>query len=294
MFRSWPFSFASAVTLCVLASGCATPPQRIAETASGRPEVFVNVRDAELVKGLAISEFQVNGFVLTNSAPYTLQFDRQLSIGQEILAQLFIGNQYSTTPIAHVTLSFASEARTIRVFASSSISTQMAFGQIRTLSMDNNNAWFNDIYRLLQSVKSKAQEQQDIDKMTDTPPVVAQTIIGQTATTAQAAPSHKPKTVPPTPQHKISEVSDPYGVKFEEAYEGLRVVSVTPNGAANRAGVKIGHIVTHLNGRPLSALYWTNAVEQINNSAPDIVLTIQRKGDIQITADLPVATQSAN
>jgi hypothetical protein len=294
MGRRSPIGFASVVTSCLLAAGCATPPQRVADTPSGRPEVIVNIRDPELVKGAAISEFQVNRFVLTNSAPYSLQFERKLDASQAMLAQFFIGNAYSTTPIANVTLSFASEGSAVRVFASSSITTQMAFGQVRTLNMDGNNAWFNDIFGLLQSVKRTAELQHGVDPNAEAPVVAAQVVNRGPASGGQAPSPIKSGVVLSTPPPGSSALQDPFGVKFEEGYEGLRVASVVPNHAAHRAGLKAGDIVTHLNGRPLSALYWSHAVQQIVSSGPEIILTVQRKGDIRIRTDIAAAEQPTN
>lgn len=139
-------------------SGCAMPPQRIAQTPSGRPEIILNTTDVDLVKATIINEMQVADFFLQDDSKYRLVFTKQLEGNQGIMAQLVIGNSYSTTPVAEVSFNLSKVGSTIKVIEFSSISTQMAFGQVNRMDMKNNNAWFNDLYSLLQRVKAKVED----------------------------------------------------------------------------------------------------------------------------------------
>jgi hypothetical protein len=146
-----------ALTSFILFSGCAME-QRIAQTPSGRPEVVIDSNDMDLVKSSIINEMQTANYQLQNDSQYRLAFTKQLEGGQGFMAQLLLGNSYSTPPIAEVSFNLSKQASKIKVMEFSSISTQMAFGQVNRGDMKDNNAWFNGFYLLLQRVKTTAEK----------------------------------------------------------------------------------------------------------------------------------------
>lgn len=137
--------------------GCAAQPERIAQTPSGRPEVVIHTDDTDLVKAEIINEMQTLGFFLRDDSKYRLVFTKELEGSQAILTQLAIGNSYSTTPVGECAFNLSTTENGIRVVEFSSISTQMAMGQVRRMDMKGNNAWFNDLYTLLQRVKQRSE-----------------------------------------------------------------------------------------------------------------------------------------
>lgn len=143
--------------LLVVFSGCAPMPQRIAQTASGRPEVVISTIDVNLVKSELVNVMQSGGFLLQDESDYRMVFTRELDGSQATLARLAIGNAYSTTPQAEVAFTFAKMASSVRVVAFASITTQMPYGQIQRGDMKDNNAWFNDFYSALQNVKVRVE-----------------------------------------------------------------------------------------------------------------------------------------
>lgn len=138
-------------------AGCAVPPARIAQTLSRRPEVIIEADDVDLVKSEVINEMQMRGFFLQDDSKYRLVFTKELEGGQAILTQLVIGNSYSTTPVAQCAFNLSATGNGIKVVEFSSISTQMAMGQIQRMDMRDNNAWFNDFHTVLLRVKQRIE-----------------------------------------------------------------------------------------------------------------------------------------
>ncbi len=147
---------------CLVFSGCG--PQRIAKTVSGRPEVTIHSENTDLVKSAVINEMQILGFLLSDDSKYRLVFTKQMEGGQAMMAQLALGNSYSTTPVAEVSYNITKIKSQIKVVGFSSMSTQMAFGQVNRYDMENNNVWFNNIQSLLQKVKTEIEGQVQISQ----------------------------------------------------------------------------------------------------------------------------------
>lgn len=150
--------FVIAILTTLFLAACNTP-ERIAYTPSGRPEIMINSTDFDLVKSTIINEMQMQDFLLSDDSKYRLVFTKQMKGGDAALAQLAIGNSYSTTPVAEFSFNISQVGDQIKVIGFSSVSTQMAFGQVNRMDMKNNNAWFNDIQNLLQQVKYSVERQ---------------------------------------------------------------------------------------------------------------------------------------
>jgi len=71
--------------------------------------------------------------------------------GDAILAQMLIGNSYSTTPELFVKFVIFKNGATVRVQAYQWMQTQMAFGQVRKSEL-NGNAQFNVVLKALISI----------------------------------------------------------------------------------------------------------------------------------------------
>lgn len=134
-------------------TGCASSQPRIAQTLSGRPEITLNTSNMELVKGAIISEMQTRGCALQSDSNYLLSFSKQMFGLNAALTQIAIGNQYSTTPNENISFTLSKIGQTVRVVAFCSVSTQMVFGQTQSADMSGNNAWFNELQRILYAVQ---------------------------------------------------------------------------------------------------------------------------------------------
>ena len=152
--------FCITILFFALLSGCAMPPKRVAETSSGRPEVTINTTDLDLVKSEIINQMQSGNFFLQDDSKYRLLFTKEMEGGQAVMAQMLVGNSYSTTPVAEIAFNLSKQGNSIKVIEFSSFSTQMAFGQVNRQDMKGNNAWFNDFYNILQRVKYNVESSQ--------------------------------------------------------------------------------------------------------------------------------------
>ena len=153
-------------------AGCVSAPDRIAQTPSGRPEVIIQTGDVDLVKSEIINEMQTADFLLQDDSKYRLTFTKELDGDQAILAQLLIGNSYSTTPVGEWAFNLSASGNGIKVLGFGSISTQMAMGQVRRTDMKGNNAWFNAAYSLLERVKQKIEGREQANSVEPSEPGV--------------------------------------------------------------------------------------------------------------------------
>jgi len=82
---------------------------------------------------------------------------KDLEPGNALLAQFLIGNEYSTTPVLKIRFSAAQIGIDTRVQVYEWLETQMAFGQVRTIEMNNNNE-FNKVEQMLIQLGGQVQE----------------------------------------------------------------------------------------------------------------------------------------
>lgn len=148
--------------LLLVALGCATE-SRIAATPSGLPEVTINTYDMEAVKASIITKVAPIGYTLQSDSNYRLFFTRQTSGLEAAFTQVLIGNSYSTTPEKSLNITIFKAKQSVRVMASGAVSTQMAFGQVRSVNLSEGSRWFNDLQRILFAVKEEV-EQAEVDE----------------------------------------------------------------------------------------------------------------------------------
>lgn len=77
-----------------------------------------------------------------------------------------------------------------------------------------------------------------------------------------------------------------------QIYLGVYVRSVTPNGAADQAGIQAGDIIIGVNGEAISTSQELNKKKDEHNAGDTITLNISRNGiDIDIQVILQEVTQ---
>lgn len=140
------------IAIHVLCIGCVTV-ERSAYTPSGKPEVTIKNTTLDRVSSEIVNEMSARGFSLVQQSTNSMMFNKQMTGGQAIGAQLLIGNSYSTTPESEVRFMLSNSGNSVNVIADMSMSTQMAFGQVNRQPMNNNNAWFNEVHALLDKVR---------------------------------------------------------------------------------------------------------------------------------------------
>lgn len=139
--RSQVLSF---LLFAALLAGCAAPPPLIAQTPSHRPEATFDNLSTKDVLGKMVGICLMQGAVIVNQTDYQLVCQKDMSPGDAVLAQILIGNRYSTTPVVKIRFNAAPIGNGVRVQTYQWIETQMAMGQVQTVEM-NGNENFNSI-----------------------------------------------------------------------------------------------------------------------------------------------------
>ena len=140
----------------LLLAGCVTQPEKIATTASGKPELTIATSDVGRIKSMIIGDLVNHGYTVEQDTEYSLTLSRRLSGGEEMVAALAVGNSYSTnTRIASYT--FVRDGGSVRVIFAAQIRAQMPGGQVRNQPLDGNNTVFNTFQQQLIEIKKKIE-----------------------------------------------------------------------------------------------------------------------------------------
>lgn len=128
-------------------SGCASPTL-LKKTASGLPEgVFVDdTRDH--IKQRLLSACAKRGLMTMEYGASQVECSQVMTGGDAFLAQMIVGNSYSTTPESKVRFTVTQIGNDVQVVAHQWIESQMAFGQIRRQPL-NQAKHVNDIQGML-------------------------------------------------------------------------------------------------------------------------------------------------
>jgi hypothetical protein len=133
-----------ALSLAILATGCATQPARIAQTTSGHPEVVIPRADSvDAVKSRLIERLMNAGWQLDQETASRVAFSKEMTGGQAVAAQLVLGNADSSTPRWERAYTLVKAVDGVRIYATSSMSTVMPFGKVNRVELTSNNE-FND------------------------------------------------------------------------------------------------------------------------------------------------------
>lgn len=135
-----------------LLAGCIIQPMRLAKTASGFPEVVININDFDRVKHEVITEMQIIGFSLEDDPENHMCFKKELVYTGSSQQENFLKK-------AEVIYSLSQIQKGIRVILISSvICTYDSHGTIlKREEMKDNNVWFNYFYTILQNVKTNVE-----------------------------------------------------------------------------------------------------------------------------------------
>lgn len=138
---------ALALAPLLLTFGCATQAPMV-KTPSGRPEAIFHNSSPEEVRSKLSSACLDAGLVISDSTNNAVMCTKQMEGMQAALAQMAIGNAYSTAPVQSVRFNLVNTDAGVRVQAFQWIETQMPFGQINRQEL-NAGAQFNEIQQLL-------------------------------------------------------------------------------------------------------------------------------------------------
>lgn len=146
-------TFQALLTVAIL-SACTAGELPMTQTPSGRPEVTFPTRNLALVSEKLVGLCAQKGILVQKSEMNEVICGGTMEGGSAILAQMMIGNSYSTTPSQLVRFTIFPYQSGTRVQAYQWIETQMAFGQVNRSEM-NSASQFNSIMQALISVGGK-------------------------------------------------------------------------------------------------------------------------------------------
>lgn len=75
------------------------------------------------------------------------------------------------------------------------------------------------------------------------------------------------------------------GMSFVAVPDGLYIGAVVPNGAAAKAHISVGMVITALNGIPIKGVPYQSAVGMLRAAPSPLILTIVGVGDVKITKE---------
>jgi hypothetical protein len=126
------------VILTVLLVSACAHEALIKPTTSGFPEGIFNNTTVEEVQSKIMNGCTLNGLNIYDTNRNQVICGKITSGMDAVLAGVAIGNQYSTTPERKIRFSIFQQGADVKVVAQEWIETQMAFGQIKQMPLDNN------------------------------------------------------------------------------------------------------------------------------------------------------------
>jgi hypothetical protein len=137
-----------ALLLALLVAGCATGPQARYATPSGLPEAMFTDSTLRDVNGVLQNACMRGGLPVVQATDYNVRCQLRLNAMQQTVIQMGIGNSYSTTPVGFVDFALAPLGGDVRVSARTFAQTQMAFGQVNSVEL-NNAAMLNGVMDMM-------------------------------------------------------------------------------------------------------------------------------------------------
>lgn len=136
------------LVMLALLVGCASGPAARYSTPSGRAEAVFRETTTTEVNGRIQNECMRRSHFVVEASDFNVRCQMQLNSMQSMAVQLAIGNSYSTRPAAFLDFRLAPMQNDVRVSARSWAQTQMAFGQVNTMALDN-TAMLNEVMDML-------------------------------------------------------------------------------------------------------------------------------------------------
>ena len=141
-----------------LLSGCASQPPLKKITNSGKPEgEYVNTTRTSVMNALT-SYCNEKGFMVLEATDSNVLCSKETDGMGSVMAQMAIGNAYSTTPVGKLRFSIGEIGDKIKVWTDAWIETQMAMGQVNQMKITD-NASINALQERLDNLKPKTKSQ---------------------------------------------------------------------------------------------------------------------------------------
>lgn len=129
----------TAFALVLALTACAPQQALVKKTSSGYPEGVFSNSNVEDVRSKLIGGCSSRGILVQESSGNQVVCGKTMDGGEAVLAQVLVGNSYSTTPERKIRFVIYQSGADVRVTAQQWIELQMAFGQIRRTELDGNN-----------------------------------------------------------------------------------------------------------------------------------------------------------
>jgi len=142
------------VTTSLLVLAACQTVQPIKTTASGRPEAVFAGETSESVSNKIAAGCMSKGLLIKESSSSMVVCGKTMEGGEAVLAQMLVGNSYSTTPEKSIRFNIVSYDGSVRVAAYQWFESQMAFGQVNRQELNSGNH-FNDVQNFLYSLGGK-------------------------------------------------------------------------------------------------------------------------------------------
>jgi O-acetylhomoserine/O-acetylserine sulfhydrylase-like pyridoxal-dependent enzyme len=146
--------------LSIFLFSCASAPERVSKTASGKPEVVINFANVDEIKAQIISDRLNDGYMIANDTPFLLELQRRTKGNEDFAAYFAVGNAYSTN-YRTISVNFIKSNESVRIVVASYLKAHMPFGQVNTSEITSNNV-YNLWQKYLNNLKHKFE-----DKNTD-------------------------------------------------------------------------------------------------------------------------------
>lgn len=150
--KIWTLSFALLLSACAVA-----PQQKIVQTRSGFPETVIANEKVDVFKSEVTNHMLNNQYSIKEESQNRIVFVKQLTGTQGFLTKASLGNAYSSTPESEISFVFTPASGQTRVVSQGFESTQMAYGQVRKASLQDNVGWFNAVSEMLRKIKLKVE-----------------------------------------------------------------------------------------------------------------------------------------
>ena len=140
----------------VMLGGCATQEALRTPTTSGYPEGVFIFSTVDVVRSKVIAGCSSRGLLVQEATGNQVVCGKTMQGGEAVLAQMLVGNSYSTTPDRKIRFIIYQTGNNVTVTAQQWIETQMAFGQTRRQELNSNNQR-NDMQQFLFSIGAADQ-----------------------------------------------------------------------------------------------------------------------------------------
>lgn len=234
--------------IAAVAACASSPPETLqVGTPSGRPEALFLTDNVNEAAGQVANGCMNAGMTVISNNGNQVVCEVSMTMGQQIVTQLAIGNSYSTTPRQFIQFNLADIGDSVRAQATGWVETQMAFGQMRRMPMDQSISWRNQMQQALFAVGGV--------------PV--------------------PGTVDASQKQKIGFLSAALSPDGNVGGSGAVFVSgVFPGGPASEAGLKVCDRIDAVNGKKIVNMAgYTLEASRMGESTP-ISLTVNRAGEV--------------